>query len=117
MMKRVVSYVYSVNPSANIGVSGILPRPKDWLKFNEGMLKARVYSNVALKIYCKSVGVEYFKTESCLLHQYPEIPIYRQDGLHLTDEGAVYVKKYLGGKIGELLGSVRSSKAKGVHHY
>jgi hypothetical protein len=82
----------------------MLPRPQDFDNFNDGMLKARVYSNVAMKIHCKAIGVKYFKTESCLSDPDPEIEIYQADGLHLTVDGACCVKKYLGGKIGELLG-------------
>jgi hypothetical protein len=106
-MGRAISYIHSVNPAARIGVSGILPRPKNWDKFDEKMLKARVYTNVAMSIFCKAAGVEYIKTESCLTDQDPDIPIYRADGLHLTDEGSVYVKTYMGGKIGELLGPAK----------
>ena len=115
-MGRAISYIHYVNPAARIGVSGILPRPKNWVNFDEEMLKARVYTNVAMSIYCKSIGVEYIKTESCLIGQDPDVPIYRADGLHLTDEGSVYVKTYMGGKIGELLGPVmRRVKVKPQH--
>jgi hypothetical protein len=68
------------------------------------MIKARVMTNVAMRDYCSEHNILYFTTETALKIKNPKKPIYMADNLHLSPDGAIYIKTYMAGKIGLLLG-------------
>jgi hypothetical protein len=103
-LRRAVKYIRHLNPTARIGVSGILPRPRDITAENTAMIDARVYTNVVMREFCKLNNVSYFKSETTLKNRDIEPPIFKEDGLHLTTEGTSYYQLYLEGKACELIG-------------
>jgi hypothetical protein len=103
-LDRAISYIQGVNPNGVIAVSGIIPRPKELKKGKTDMDEARVYANVAMRGFCEQHGIEYLTTETCLKGQDPTKEIYCNDGIHLTEDGALYLQNYFEGRISELLG-------------
>ena len=56
-LDHAVKFFKQVNPSAHIGISGILPRPKHVFSKNGQnivMLEAKDFTNIALCLYCDS---------------------------------------------------------------
>jgi hypothetical protein len=103
-LDRAVSAIRSANLDIILGVSGILPRPKD--VNNAPMREVRAYANVAIKIFCTTTGIPYFASESFLTgkHVKPGVPLFIKDGIHLSDQGQWHFQNYLEGKVGRLLG-------------
>jgi lysophospholipase L1-like esterase len=104
---RIIDYIRVENPTCRIGISGILPRLCDQFSYDRS--KHRKNTNKAIASKCKQLGVEYFKSETCITNAItPECPIedlYRpQDGIHLSPIGTGVYKKYLEGKIASLVG-------------
>ena len=104
-LDRAVKVIRQINPSAKIGVSGILPRDVDEWWNNIPMIHARVYTNVVMRAYCDNHYISYFTSETTLKGRDPRIALFRyEDGIHLSIMGAYYYQLYLEGKVGELLG-------------
>jgi hypothetical protein len=101
-LDRAISFIRGINPNARIGVSGILPRPRD--QNNSNMLEVRIVTNVQLRTYCLANNLEYFKSETMLKKRDPTINPFAHDNLHLSEAGAGYFKAYLEGKVGVLMG-------------
>ena len=105
-LDQAINFIRSSTPGARLGVSGILPRPRDIKSENLNMINARAVTNVALMMYCANEGIEYYKSETCLKKRDPGIVLYHDDDLHLSEAGSYFFQMYLEGKIGEMIGPV-----------
>ena len=103
-LDRAITIIRQRRPDMVLGVSGIIPRKVD--EYDLPMREARCYTNVAIRIFCDTTGLNYFTTENFLSGKKvkPGIPLYRLDGIHLTLQGAWHMQNYLEGKVGLLLG-------------
>jgi type III secretion system FlhB-like substrate exporter len=99
---EIIRYIRQKNPTCRLAICGILPRPCD--NKHPLKLKARVDTNEYLMQYCKRRNVAYFKLELALKGKGPEDKLYYTDKLHLSDTGVKWLKSWLEGRIGSLLG-------------
>jgi hypothetical protein len=97
-----VAYIRVENPTCLIAICGILPRPCDWRSPEKQ--KARMRLNTHLLLLCRSLNVDYFKTDAALKGKGPYSLLYHTDYLHLSDTGVHYLMKWMEGRIGRLLG-------------
>jgi hypothetical protein len=85
-----------------------LPRPRDINEIyfpNLRLQEARIYTNVAIRMFCDIVGISYFTSENFLKGLESEGEMYRiEDGIHLNNLGAWHFQNYMEGKVGLLLG-------------
>jgi hypothetical protein len=107
-LDRVVTTIRKINPSITLGVSGILPRPRDFKEIyfpNVRLQEACIFTNVALRMFCDTTGISYFTSENFLKGLESEGEMYRiEDGIHLNYIGAWHFQNYMEGKVGLLLG-------------
>jgi lysophospholipase L1-like esterase len=100
-VRRIVQYIRVQNPTCRIAICGLLPRPidsKDPIKVNK-----LDDLNIALKADCALINVYFINTEKSI-KGHPIKNVYREDGIHLTLEGVGYMKSYLEGIIGTVVG-------------
>jgi hypothetical protein len=106
MYTAVILHIRSINPSAQIAIGGILPRPCDATDpktFHR--IQSRITFNTALLLHCKASGVAYFKTEKALKGKGSDSYLYYTDLLHLSDDGLFFLQKWLEGRIACLIGA------------
>jgi lysophospholipase L1-like esterase len=106
MYTAAVQHIRAINPSAQIAIGGILPRPCDATDpktFHR--IKLRIQFNTALLLHCQVLGVAYFKTEKALKGKGSDSYLFHTDLLHLSDHGIVFLQKWLEGRIACLIGA------------
>jgi hypothetical protein len=102
-LDRAIVAIRSINPDIKLGVSGILPRPKD--ENDLPMREVRAFANVAIRIFCDTTGIPYFTSETFLTGKsvVPGTKMFIGDGIHLSDQGQWHYQNYLEGKFSRLL--------------
>jgi hypothetical protein len=106
MVTAIINYIRAVNPSAQIAICGILPRPCDARHPRTfPKIQARFQLNTALNLHCQATGVAFFKTDKALKGKGPDNYLYHTDLLHLSDNGIHFLKKWLEGRIACLIGA------------
>jgi hypothetical protein len=101
-----VLHIRSINPSTQIAICGILPRPCDARDpRTHHRLKSRIQLNTALLLHCQSLGIAYFKTDKALKGMGSDEYLYHTDFLHLSDPGLNCLKSWLEGRIACLIGA------------
>jgi hypothetical protein len=100
--RRIVHHVRQQNPRCLIAICGLLPRPVD--SKDESKTKKLDELNTALQADCILINVYYIHTDRAIKGQ-PTAKVYRDDGIHLTFKGVGYLKSYLEGIIGSILGT------------
>jgi hypothetical protein len=102
----IIQHIRLVNPTARIGICGILPRPCDAKHPSTNhRIKDRLTFNTALLLHCRAAGVTYIKTDKAFKGKGPDSFIYHTDFLHLSKDGLEILKSWLQGVIGCLIGS------------
>jgi hypothetical protein len=105
-MSRIIAYIRQQNHDARIAICGVLPRPCDGMNPRyHHLIQQRIDLNEALKYHCMSLNVQYFKVDKAIKGKGSDALLYHTDFLHLSDVGLGYLKLWLDGRIGCLLGS------------
>jgi lysophospholipase L1-like esterase len=105
LFTAMITHIRAVNPTAQIGICGILPRPCDARHpSTHHRIKERIQFNTALLLHCQASGVAYFKTDKAFKGKGSDSYLFHTDYLHLSDNGLYFLKKWLEGRIACLIG-------------
>ena len=105
LFTAIITYIRSVNPHAQIGICGILPRPCDaGDPRTYHRIKNRIVLNTAILHLCHTSGVSFFKTDKALKGKGTDSYLFHTDLPHLSEDGLFFLKKWMEGRIACLVG-------------